>query len=356
MVILNYRSPYLQRILSTNKKKNDGTLAHIKLPNISPEIFQIILRYIYGGKISLEECDASVIFKTLDAANKLSLQELVSYSQSFLIENKKNWINENFNSVYQTSFENNSFLELQKYCTDLVSEEPDKIFKSPSFSLIPENLLISLIQNDHLLMNEVQIWEHVIDWGIAQNPELPSDFANYSKNDFKTLKNTLQHCIPFVRFYNLSSKEFMEKVLPRKKLLPKDLYDDLLKTFLSLSNPGSIPENKSKPRTARNGLKIKPEENYRTYIGEPSYPRGNVRGNVINRNNSRGGRRSRREQQKFDIEGNNAKLFPAEFNVPVVPGWLSNSPNLSQQLPQTNSREHIRDDFTSQTRQPEPWW
>ena len=43
-VILNYRSPYLRRILSTNKKKNDGTLVHIKLPNMLPEIFQIILR------------------------------------------------------------------------------------------------------------------------------------------------------------------------------------------------------------------------------------------------------------------------------------------------------------------------
>jgi hypothetical protein len=44
MVILNYRSPYLREILSANKKKNDGTLAHIKLPNILPEIFEIILR------------------------------------------------------------------------------------------------------------------------------------------------------------------------------------------------------------------------------------------------------------------------------------------------------------------------
>jgi hypothetical protein len=45
IVILYYRSSYLRRILSTNnKKKNDGTLAHIKLSNISPEIFQIILR------------------------------------------------------------------------------------------------------------------------------------------------------------------------------------------------------------------------------------------------------------------------------------------------------------------------
>jgi hypothetical protein len=44
LVILNYRSSYLRRILSTNKKKNDGTLVQIKLSNISPEIFHIILR------------------------------------------------------------------------------------------------------------------------------------------------------------------------------------------------------------------------------------------------------------------------------------------------------------------------
>ena len=44
MVILNYRSPYLRRIFSINKKKNDGTLSDVKLPNILPEIFQIILR------------------------------------------------------------------------------------------------------------------------------------------------------------------------------------------------------------------------------------------------------------------------------------------------------------------------
>ena len=44
LVILYYRSPYLRRILSTNKRKNDGALVHIKLPNILPEIFQIIMR------------------------------------------------------------------------------------------------------------------------------------------------------------------------------------------------------------------------------------------------------------------------------------------------------------------------
>ncbi|CAI2170093.1 14182_t:CDS:1, partial [Funneliformis geosporum] len=44
MIMLFYRSPYFQRVLSTNKKRNDGTLVHIKLPNILPETFHIVLR------------------------------------------------------------------------------------------------------------------------------------------------------------------------------------------------------------------------------------------------------------------------------------------------------------------------
>ena len=44
MIILYYRSPFLRRILSSNKKNDNGVLSHIKLSNISPEIFQIILK------------------------------------------------------------------------------------------------------------------------------------------------------------------------------------------------------------------------------------------------------------------------------------------------------------------------
>ena len=46
MSILCYRSPYLRRALTSNKKNNDGVLAHIKLPSVSPEIFQIVLKYV----------------------------------------------------------------------------------------------------------------------------------------------------------------------------------------------------------------------------------------------------------------------------------------------------------------------
>ncbi|CAB4427810.1 unnamed protein product [Rhizophagus irregularis] len=140
---------------------------------------------------------------------------------------------QNFDLIYRTSFENNYFLQLQKYCNDLISEEPSKIFNSPIFSSIPEKLLVSLIQNENVQLNEVQIWEYVIKWGLAQNPELSTDTESYSKDDFNILKNTLQQCIPLIRFHNLTSKEFSDKVMPYKKILPKDLYKELLKDFLN---------------------------------------------------------------------------------------------------------------------------
>src|SRR5436190_22653749 len=211
----------------------------------------IYFRYIYGGKISLEECDTSDIIKILIAASELSLQELVTYLQSFLIENKENWMEQNFNLIYQTSFENDSFLILQKYCTDLISKNPDKIFQSLNFSSIPEKLLISLIQNDNLQMSEIQVWEYVLNWGLAQHPDLPSDHTSFSKEDFNALKKTLQQCIPSIKFYDLTSKEFMDKVLPYKKILPKELFKDLLKTFLNLLDPNSKPSDKSKSHTTK---------------------------------------------------------------------------------------------------------
>ncbi|EXX60862.1 uncharacterized protein OCT59_021368 [Rhizophagus irregularis] len=250
IAILNYRSPYLRRILSTNKKKNDGILTHIKLPNILPEIFQIILRYIYGGRLSLKEYNVTDIIKILIAANELSLQEIIIHLQSFLIENKKNWLEQNFNLIYGTSFENESFLELQNFCTELITKEPNKIFKSIDFNSISEKTLISLIRHENLKISDVQVWEHVLVWGIAQNPELSSDPdpSSYSKNDFNSLKNTLQQCIPFIKFYNLTSREFLNKVYPYRKIIPKDLLDNLFKYFLDHDYE---PNGKLKPNITK---------------------------------------------------------------------------------------------------------
>jgi hypothetical protein len=219
-------------------------------------IFILYFSYIYSGKLTLEEYDTQDIINILVSASELSLQELVTYLQFYLIENETNWIEQNFNLIHQTSFENNSFLELQKYCTDIISKEPDKIFNSLNFSSISENLLFTTIQSNNLQMSEIQIWEHVLEWGIAQNPELPSDFADYTQDDLNNLKNTLQRFIPFIKFQDLTSKEFLEKVFPFEKIFPEDFYKNLLKDFLSLLDPNSKRSDKSNPSTTKESKRV----------------------------------------------------------------------------------------------------
>ncbi|GET03253.1 kinase-like domain-containing protein [Rhizophagus clarus] len=96
-----------------------------------------------------------------------------------------------------------------------------------------------------LVASNELIWEQVLKWGIAQNPELPSDPSSYSKNDFITLKNTLQQLIPFINFFNLTSKEYLDKVYPYKKIIPKDLRENLFKHFMDQ------PNNNSEPKTTK---------------------------------------------------------------------------------------------------------
>jgi hypothetical protein len=107
-------------------------------------------------------------------------------------------------------------------------------------------------------MNEIQVWENVLNWGFAQNTGFPSNLSNFSKDDFNSLKNTLQKCIPYVRFYsNLTSREFFRNVVPYKKILPKELYMNLLKTYL---DPDDEPNDKPKPRKGiNNSFKLSSE-------------------------------------------------------------------------------------------------
>ncbi|EXX52769.1 hypothetical protein RirG_250030 [Rhizophagus irregularis DAOM 197198w] len=237
MNILCHRSPYLRRSLASNKKNNDNFLVHIKLPNISSEIFQYILEYIYGGILSLNGRDILDFLKILAAADELCLQELIDYLQKHLIENKSEWIEQHFEFIQQISSQSNNLLELHELCTNLIIQSPEKIFKSFDFTSLSEKSLISLIKRDDLQMKEVEVWEHVLKWGLAQNSNLIQDSNTWTDDDFKKMKATLQNCIPLIRFFCLSSKEFTHKVRPYQKLLNNQLYEDLLNSYL---DPDSV--------------------------------------------------------------------------------------------------------------------
>lgn len=101
------------------------------------------------------------------------------------------------------------------------------VFTSKDFASLEEHALIALLQRDDLVMDEVDIWECVIKWGLAKNPMIDQDVAKWSQDDFDALERTLRNCIQYIRFFQIPAHDYFFKVRPYKKILPRALKEDL---------------------------------------------------------------------------------------------------------------------------------
>ncbi|RHZ89636.1 hypothetical protein Glove_13g268 [Diversispora epigaea] len=210
--VLCYRCPYLYDEFKKSNISNDENIRIIQKPQISAKFFDIIIKYIYGATVNLEKVETSVIFNLLMTANEFQLEELLTRLQTFLIENQSSWLKLNFSKIYNSSFQTNNLKALQNYCNDIIAKYPNLILESTDFNTLPEAALVSIIQRDDLQLEEPKIWDYVIQWGISQNKTLPSNIDDWIDKDFQILKNTLQQCLPHIRYFQISS----ENILPNR--------------------------------------------------------------------------------------------------------------------------------------------
>ncbi|RHZ72292.1 hypothetical protein Glove_243g50 [Diversispora epigaea] len=239
--ILRYRSSYFNKELLNTIVTNDdnNNIKTITKPNISAQIFEIILKYIYGGIIDTENIDTKTMFELMVATNEFGFEELSAKLESYLIEFKSSWLRIHFSFIYHSIFKknNNNFKDLEKFCNDIITKYPNLIFESAEFTSLQETALLSILKRDDLQMKESEIWDYTIKWGIAQNPTLPEKSEEWSKENFKTLKTTLQQCLPHIRYFHISGLDVINKIKPYKKILDKQLWNDLTEYLLVPDQP-----------------------------------------------------------------------------------------------------------------------
>ncbi|RHZ85097.1 hypothetical protein Glove_71g128 [Diversispora epigaea] len=267
--VLKYRSSYFRRELE-NIQPNENNIKIINKSNVSTQIFNVILQYIYGGIFNLENTETRFIYDLMLITDEFELEELSSKLEKFLIETKDSWLRTNFSLIYNSIFSRNNFKKLENFCNDIVVKYPNLIFDSDDFASLKESALVSLLKRDDLQMEEVKIWDYVIKWGIAQTSTLPTILDEWTKENFLTLKTTLQQCLPHIRYFQLSNIEIYDKIKPYKKILDKQLWDDInqhlsiperpVKSTILL--PRSILVTELPPRTNV------PKETFSTIISE----------------------------------------------------------------------------------------
>src|ERR1043166_8246243 len=105
------------------------------------------------------------IFELLIASDELLLEELSNHIQDHLLEKHVDWIQQNFVLVIHTVFKFADCKKLRDHCLESICSDPRSIIPS-----LENGLLLDLLQGDDLRIDEIEIWNCLIQWGIERTP------------------------------------------------------------------------------------------------------------------------------------------------------------------------------------------
>ena len=88
----------------------------------------------------------------------------------------------------------------------------------------------------HLQIEEIVIWDNLTKWGIQQTPGLRNKNINIDRWSNEDLKDTLTNLIPLIRFLNISSDDFYDKVRPYEQIIPNKIYEHAM-TYYFVEQP-----------------------------------------------------------------------------------------------------------------------
>ncbi|CAG8567677.1 3541_t:CDS:2 [Acaulospora morrowiae] len=231
-IILFGRCDYFRAALSHGWTKKVDDKFHFNLVdlNITHDAFGVILKYMYSGTFFLEhDNDLNMLLQLLIATDILLLKELFDFIEEQIINHKSMWIKSDFNSILQMMLQVPAASKLNLCCQEIIADQPSLFFESPEFLHTEEDVLIHVLESEALGMEEIRIWERVIDWGISNTPSLnQTSVSNFSTKQFKALQSTLENILPLIRFFSISPKDLEQKVGPFRQILPrKDLMDQI---------------------------------------------------------------------------------------------------------------------------------
>ncbi|CAB4420221.1 unnamed protein product [Rhizophagus irregularis] len=240
--VLSSRSIYFKKAFSEKWARKENEFFISNQPNISPTVFEILINYIYLGTFSVDNNKISLV-DILIASDEIELLEVYRQLEKRLLENELAWkFPKDFITLYHYR---DRFNNLYEVILELVCNKPEIVFNSKEFFKIEEDCLIQLLKCNNIKLEEIEIWDYLIKWGIKNTDSISNDnLIKWTSMDFRELEKTLHNCIPYIRFSQMFPQVFNIIRKQYKSILPKDLVDDVLQYF---SDPNSKPLLKNLP-------------------------------------------------------------------------------------------------------------
>ncbi|PKK73577.1 hypothetical protein RhiirC2_847532 [Rhizophagus irregularis] len=231
--VLFTRSKYFRAALSKEWVKRQDNKMIFHKPNISPKIFEIILKYIYGGIVEIDTEDPEEILDLLIASDELYFEEILDYLQDIFLEPIKDSLQDYIVLVINISIRYPTFNVIKDYVDFTIKYLPHIIFLSKEFYNLDREILELLLQRDDIMIKEVQLWDCLLEWCKFKVELNNSNIEEWNTMDFIRLKESLQPFINHIRFSHMTTSDFTDKVLPYRASVEEYIYDIIKKIFFT---------------------------------------------------------------------------------------------------------------------------
>ncbi|PKK68166.1 hypothetical protein RhiirC2_851651 [Rhizophagus irregularis] len=230
-IILRCRSKYFDIIFSDkNIERKDGKYL-IKKPNISPQAFNTILSYLYTGQFNITNKTGIELLDFMIISDRMMLKNLTNLTEDYIVKNHQRFMQNDPVKILQVIYYY-KFVNLQEFYLSKICAEPKILFGSDKFVKLSTPLLEIILNGDDLNLEEIEIWENLIKWGLAQEQVRNQDVTKWNQDDISIFKGVLYKFIPLIRFYEISTRDYFNKIKPYEEILPKELKDDILKSYM----------------------------------------------------------------------------------------------------------------------------
>ncbi|KAL5018174.1 hypothetical protein ScPMuIL_003896 [Solemya velum] len=171
----------------------------IPIPDIEPDVFRILLRYMYTDQAGLE---ANNVAGVLYAAKKYSVTGLSETCRQYLSDNI------DINNACAILHAANTYDEeiLFQKCFSYILENGEKCLQSTSFCVMNRQCVEKVIEADDLQACELSVWEALVRWAEAE-----CERQGVATND-ENLRQAMGDLVYLVRFLGITAETVAKNV------------------------------------------------------------------------------------------------------------------------------------------------
>ncbi|CAG8518399.1 107_t:CDS:2 [Paraglomus brasilianum] len=226
-------SPYFDTALSKLWAKKKNGMYILEHPNISPDAFEGILRYIGHGKTMISELDEIILLDVIVAADELLFHDLAGYIESYLINTYFQSVKDGLTIFLNKIVHHQQLNGLWRRLLRIINDHHTLLCNSADLPCLEKSALASILEDDSRIISQGKLWTVMLKWGMSRNPARSLEFTSWPDHDINVLADSLRELIPLIKFSNVSRNDFIQNVIPYQQVIPNTIENETLAGYLN---------------------------------------------------------------------------------------------------------------------------